>query len=87
MRAVIVFAADAPRRVYPSRFVKMAAVETGGTCVIRGLPPGAYLLAAVEAVPANWDAPESLETLKPRATAATLGDDETRVTVVVKGGE
>jgi hypothetical protein len=38
---------------------------------------GEYLVAAISSVPANWSAPEFLETLAPRATRATVVAGET----------
>lgn len=62
--AAIVFPVDARRRAHPSRFVRRAAVDDAGTFVVAGLPPGEYLVAAVQSLSSAWDAPESLEALE-----------------------
>jgi len=80
--AVILFAADASRWIYPSRFVQMAPIDAGGGFSVRTLLPGNYLVAAAVASPANWDAPESLDRLRSAATPTTVVDGERRQIVV-----
>ena len=69
---VILFAADPTRRVYPSRFVRTAAVDDRGAYAIRSLVPGDYLVVWVPQLEQNWDAPESLERLQAQATAVSV---------------
>ncbi len=61
---VIVFADDAARWRYPSRFVKIGLVQPNGTVQIPALPAGDYLIVGIDSMPQNWDAPESLERLR-----------------------
>ena len=76
--AVIVFAERAAEWSYPSRFVRMAPVGARGAFTVRGLLPGRYLVAPLNSLPANWDAPESLERLRALAMPLTLTAGERR---------
>jgi hypothetical protein len=77
--AAIVFAADVPRWTYPSRFIRSAPIQADGTFRVAGLPPGDYLVTRVATLMGGWDAPESLESLRSRATAVRLAAGERRV--------
>lgn len=79
---VLMFADDASRWSYPSRFVRIGPVQPDGTFQLHALPAGSYLIVGTDSMPQNWDAPESLERLRARATPLRLGEAE-RVTVVV----
>jgi hypothetical protein len=68
----IVFADEATRWSYPSRFVRLAAVQPNGTFRVAGLPMGRYLVAAARSVDRFWDAPESLGRLRASASPITL---------------
>jgi hypothetical protein len=73
--SVIVFA-DAPeRRAYPSRFVKMAPIDEAGRFSVAGVPAGRYLVAAMDVLDPAWNAPETLEQLRDRATAVVLVEE------------
>jgi protocatechuate 3,4-dioxygenase beta subunit len=82
---VIVFADDAERWRYPSRFVAVAR-PTGSTdpSKITTLPPGRYLAAAIAFDPQGDSMdPALLERLRPDAEPVTLTDGET-VTLTLK---
>jgi len=82
---VIVFADDAERWGYPSRFVAVAR-QPGGTdpYKITTLPPGRYLAAAIPFDPQGDPMdPALLERLRPDAERVTLTEGET-VTLTLK---
>jgi protocatechuate 3,4-dioxygenase beta subunit len=70
--AAIVFAADASRWTYPSRFVRSAPIQPDGTFRAPALPAGDYLVTRVATVTSGWDAPDSLEPLQSGAVAVRL---------------
>ncbi len=80
--AVLLFAADASRWKYPSRFVRSAPIQDNGAFRIAALPPGSYLVAPVQSLQSNWDAPELLKPLRDRATAVRLAEGERKVVTV-----
>ncbi len=81
---VVVFARDAERWGFASRYVSMARPDQDGRFKVRGLPAAEYLIAAVQSVePGETSDPEFLEKLRDSATPLTLGDGETK-TVDVK---
>jgi protocatechuate 3,4-dioxygenase beta subunit len=70
---IVVFADDATRWKYPSRFVATARPDQQGRFEITNLPPGRYLAVALEYVEAGQEQdPEYLESLRPLATPFTL---------------
>ena len=74
---VIVFAADRSKWYDGSRFVKAARPDQKGRYRIKGVPPGDYLLAAVEyAEDGAWNDPEFLDPLRRDAEKVTLGDGD-----------
>jgi hypothetical protein len=77
---VIVFAADRSKWYDGSRFVKAARPDQKGRYRIKGVPPGDYLLAAVEyAEDGAWNDPDFLEPLQrdARKVALAEGDSQT----------
>jgi hypothetical protein len=78
--AVVVFADDASRWTYPSRFIRAARTDRQGRFEIKGLPAGArYLAAAVEYLEdGEEEDSQLLERLRDRAVSFTLGDGEQR---------
>jgi hypothetical protein len=77
--AVIVFADDAARWKYPSRFVATARPEQDGSFKISNLPPGRYLAVALEYVEeGQGEDPDYLESLRPLATMFNLAAGETK---------
>jgi hypothetical protein len=77
---VLVFAEDATKWVFPSRFVRAIRAEADGRFQIRGLPPGErYLVAAVDYLEDGEEQDRQLlERLRSRATPVALGDGEQR---------
>ncbi len=75
--AVVVFAEEASRRAWPSRFVATARPDQAGTFKISNLPPAQYLVAALDYLEegASQD-PEFLESLRSKATRLALGEGE-----------
>ena len=71
----VAFAAD-PRQWAPlTRMIASARPDQDGRFTIRGLPPGAYLVAAVDYLPTGQERdPKTLERLRAGATAVTLKD-------------
>ena len=76
--AAIVFAADASRWRYPSRFVRSAPIQPDGTFRAPALPAGDYLVTRVPTLTSGWDAPDSLEPLRLGATAVRLAAGQRR---------
>lgn len=76
---VVVFAEDAARWKYPSRFLATARPDQQGRFKISNLPPGRYLAVALEYLEEGQsEDPEYLETLRPLATKFTLAEGETK---------
>jgi uncharacterized protein (DUF2141 family) len=74
----IVFAEDAARWDYWSRFVATARPDQAGDFAIEGLPAGKYLVAAVDGVENNqWRDKAFLERLRAVATPLTLDANQT----------
>ena len=77
--SVVVFAEDATRWTFPTRFVRMTRPDTQGSFTLRGLPGDTYLVAAVDYLEeGEWQDPEFLERLRDAATRVTLRDGETK---------
>jgi hypothetical protein len=78
--SIVVFPSDADRRFPRSRYVKTADADSDGEFTITSLPPGNYLVAAVEAgdgdASADWANPEALDALVPLAERLTLGEGQ-----------
>ena len=78
--SVVVFADDAAKWTYPSRYVRTTRADGEGRFQIRGLPPGErYLAVALDYVEdGDQDDPQFLERLRSKATGLSLGDGEQR---------
>ena len=78
--SVIVFAEDATRWAFPTRYVRMSRTDAQGRFSLRGLPPGAnYLVAAVDYLEENeWQDPEFLERLREDASRVSFREGETK---------
>jgi hypothetical protein len=81
--AAVVFAADAARWTYPSRFVRSAPIQADGTFRATGLPSGEFLVARVGTLANGWDAPSSLEVLRAGATPVRLAAGTPSVVTVM----
>jgi hypothetical protein len=77
---VLVFAEDATKWTFPSRFVRTTRADADGRFRIEGLPPGErYLAAALDYLEDGEEQDRPLlERLRSRATSVTLGDGEQR---------
>lgn len=77
---VIVFAEDATKWIFPSRFVRALRADAAGRFQVAGLPPGErYLVAAVSYLEDGEEQDRQLlERLRSRATSVALGDGEQR---------
>jgi hypothetical protein len=76
---VLVFAEDAARWKYPSRFLATARPDQQGRFRTANLPPGRYLAVALEYLEEGQsEDPDYLEALRPLATRFTLGEGETK---------
>ncbi len=76
---VVAFSPDSSKWGYRTRYVRSARPDQDGRFLFKGLPPGDYLLAALEDLEAGDEGdPEQLEKWKPGATSVTLGDGETK---------
>jgi hypothetical protein len=86
---VIAFSPDARRWAAESRFVRAARPDHAGRFRIEALPPGEYLVAAVEYVEqGQWLDPQFLESLRPRAKRLTLENGQkTELELTVTGGQ
>jgi hypothetical protein len=75
---LIVFAADERRWAPESRFIASERPDQKGRVRVSGLPPGDYLMAAVEWVEeGQWLDPQFLERLRPLASKLTLEAGQT----------
>jgi protocatechuate 3,4-dioxygenase beta subunit len=75
--AVIVFSTNQERWSRESRFLKYTRPSQDGSFVVRGLPPAAYFVAAVDWVQGNeWQDPTFLQSLTARATRISLSDGQ-----------
>lgn len=80
----IVFAEDSARWDWWSRFVGTARPDAAGRFEIEGLPPGKYLVAAVEHADNNrWRDKAFLERLRASATPLTLDADQKAAVALV----
>lgn len=79
----VAFAADAARWRYPTRHVRASRPDRNGKFVVVGLPPGDYLMAALEYLePGQELDPELLERLRRVSTPVTLNDVEAAAVVL-----
>lgn len=76
---VVAFAADSARWGYQTRFVRSARPDQQGRFTIRALPPGDYLVIALEYVETGQEFdPEQLERWKTQGTRVTLREGESK---------
>jgi protocatechuate 3,4-dioxygenase beta subunit len=77
---LVVFSDDPQRWLLPtSRYVVGRRPDQDGRFQVKGLPPGGYYAVAVDYLPqGDWNDPEVLERLKPKATSFSLDDGETK---------
>jgi hypothetical protein len=78
---VIVYAADRTRWYRNSRFMKFAKAQSDRSFRINGLPPGDYLVAAVDRMEGTegfgeWQDPAVLDALMPHATKVVLAESQ-----------
>jgi protocatechuate 3,4-dioxygenase beta subunit len=83
--AVIAFSADRDKWFAGSRWLKMARADRDGAFRLAALPPGDYLIAAVDRVEGSgdggeWQDPELLRDLAFHAVRATLGERQSQTT-------
>ena len=77
--AVVAFSASRAYWFAGSRYVRWAATTPNGSFDVGDLPPGDYLVAAVDALPpGDWQALDGLDALVPRAMRVTLREGEAR---------
>src|SRR5262245_4188108 len=85
--SVIVFSTDRAKWTANPRSIRFAAPSPDGGFEVADLPPGEYWVAAVDAISGNqgggdWQKPDVLESLAPRATRVVLGEHERYLTVL-----
>jgi uncharacterized protein (DUF2141 family) len=84
---VVVFPAEPSLWVPQSRRIQGVRPAADGTYLMRNLPAGNYLLAAVDDVePGEWFDPAFLQRLGPAAVRITIADSEQKVQDVRIGG-
>src|SRR5262249_12532828 len=81
-RAVVPFASDREDWYPDSRYLQRVQTAADGAYAIDGLPPGDYLVTSIEARQdegaSDWQDPELLDQLTPRAVRVRLLDGERR---------
>jgi hypothetical protein len=76
---VVVFAEDAAHWREGSRLIRSARPDQNGEFSVKGLPPGEYLITALDYVQdGQWNDPEFLEGLRRRAERITLAEAESK---------
>ena len=76
---VVAFATDSAKWGYRTRFVRAARPDQNGKFLIKGLPPGAYQVVAVEYLePGEETDPARLENWRTMGTSVTLDEGEAR---------
>ena len=77
---VVIFAADRELRSYQSRFLDHSVCQRDGSFIIRRLPPGDYLMAAIgrrsDEGADEWQDPQLLDAIAPRAMRVTLTEGQ-----------
>ena len=76
--SVVIFSTDTTTWGFPSRHVVMQRPAQDGTFSAQGLPPGTYRVVALPAVGSEWQDPEFLTRIRPRATEIVLGAGQTQ---------
>jgi len=80
---VVAFSTSPDKWFTGSRHVKRARSGANGSFDINGLPPGEYWVAAVDAIGAgDWQTPDFLDGLVPRATRLTVGEGQVYTTAL-----
>jgi len=85
--SVVVFSTDRAKWITPSRFLRLARPTQDGSFDVTGLPPGEYMVAAVDPIDGDeasgdWQKPEALERLSFRAVRVMLAERERHMTVL-----
>jgi carboxypeptidase family protein len=77
---VVVFAEDPQKWVAPAtRWITASRPDQDGRFRVRNMPAGSYYAIALDYIPqGEWNDPDLLERLKPRASRFTLEDGDTR---------
>ncbi len=76
---VVVFPQDKQKWSGASRYVSTSRPDQDGRFKMVGLPPGDYYAVAVDHVePGQWNDPEFLESVRPRASIFSLMEGETK---------
>jgi protocatechuate 3,4-dioxygenase beta subunit len=77
--SVVVFAQDRDKWTANSRYLRTGRPDQDGRFKITGLPPGEYLIVAIDYVdPNEWTEPDYLERVRSKATSVTIGEGETK---------
>jgi hypothetical protein len=75
--AVVVFPDDSARWVPMSRYIRTERPDQQGRFLVKGLPPGRYLAAAVDSIENGQESdPEFLEQLRGVSTPFDLNEDD-----------
>jgi protocatechuate 3,4-dioxygenase beta subunit len=87
---VVTYPTDARRWFDRSPYLRLAAVNRDGGFALAGLPPGEYLIVAIDAAAMNplsdeWQSPNLLSSVADRAQRVVLGEGE-RVTTEIRIG-
>jgi transcriptional regulator GlxA family with amidase domain len=85
--SVVVFSTDRAKWIAPSRFLRLARPTQDGSFEVTGLPPGEYMVAAVDPIDGDdasgdWQKPETLERLSFRAVRVMLAERQRYMTVL-----
>lgn len=77
--SVIVFAQDRDKWTPNSRYLKTSRPDQDGRYRVTGLPPGEYRAIALDYVdPNDWNDPQFLDGVRPKATAFSINEGETK---------
>lgn len=83
--SVVVYSSDRRHWFTGSRWLALARPDTEGELRVEHLPPGNYRIAIVRDVPASWQEPVFVETLRASGTVVLgEGEDATREIVIVR---
>jgi hypothetical protein len=77
---LVIFAEDSQKWTVPgTRWVTGTRPDQDGRFRVRNMPPGSYYAIAVDYLPrGEWNDPDVLERLKPKAQRFSLGEGETK---------
>jgi carboxypeptidase family protein len=76
---VVVFHQDRDKWTANSRYMRTARPDQDGRYKVNGLPPGDYRVIALDYLDQNeWNTPEFLDGIRPRATAFSITEGETK---------